>query len=105
MSGMASRRTNSVPKPAPLIRRRARQMRSDRYARQQLIEWWDQERLRNARVLVAGAGALGNEVSKNLALLGVGHLLLVDADRVEHSNLSRTVLFQDHDVGRSKVAV
>jgi adenylyltransferase/sulfurtransferase len=70
-----------------------------------LIAWWDQERLRNARVLVAGAGALGNEVLKNLALVGVGHLLVIDFDRVEASNLSRTTLFRESDIGRSKVEV
>jgi len=78
---------------------------TDRYARQRLISWWDQERLRAARVVVAGAGALGNEVLKNLALLGVGHLLVIDSDCVEFSNLSRTVLFQQADVGRPKVEV
>ncbi len=76
---------------------------TDRYARQRLIEWWDQDRLRAARILVAGAGALGNELLKNLALLGVGHLLLIDFDQVEYSNLSRTVLFSQADVGRPKV--
>ncbi len=78
-------------------------MSTDRYARQRLIEGWDQERLQQARVLVAGVGAIGNEVIKNLALLGVGHLLLVDFDRIEQSNLSRSVLFSDADVGRCKV--
>jgi adenylyltransferase/sulfurtransferase len=77
----------------------------DRYARQRLIEWWDQERLAAARVLVAGAGALGNELLKNLALLGAGRLLVVDFDHIEPSNLSRTALFRETDVGRSKVEV
>lgn len=80
-------------------------MTANRYARQQLIEWWDQERLRNARILVAGAGALGNEVLKNLALVGIGHLLVIDLDRIEASNLSRTALFSENDIGRSKVEV
>ena len=45
----------------------------DRYSRLRLISWWRQERLAAARILVVGAGALGNEVIKNLALLGRGH--------------------------------
>ena len=53
----------------------------DRFDRFRLIGWWDQERLRAARVLVVGAGALGNEIIKNLALLGVGRLFVADRDR------------------------
>lgn len=56
-------------------------------------------------MLVAGAGALGNEALKNLALLGVGRLLVVDFDRIERSNLSRTVLFSDADIGQPKARV
>jgi adenylyltransferase/sulfurtransferase len=78
-------------------------MLTDRYARQQLIEGWDQERLRRSRVVVAGVGALGNEVAKNLALLGVGFILLIDFDQIDLSNLSRTVLFQTSEVGLPKV--
>lgn len=74
----------------------------DRYARQRLIPGWDQNRLAAASVLVAGAGALGNEVLKNLALLGVGNLLIVDVDQIERSNLSRTLLFREEDVGQLK---
>ena len=75
----------------------------ERYARQKLIQWWDQEKLQAARVMVIGAGALGNEVLKNLALLGIGHLLVIDFDIIEPSNLSRTVLFQETDIKESKV--
>ncbi len=78
--------------------------RDDRYARQRLIDGWDQDRLATAQVLVAGAGALGNELLKNLALMGVGRLLVIDFDRVEASNLSRCALFRPQDVGRPKVA-
>jgi adenylyltransferase/sulfurtransferase len=74
----------------------------DRYSRLRLIAWWDQVRLANARVLVVGAGALGNEVLKNLALLGVGNVYVVDFDLIEESNLSRSVLFRSRDRGRSK---
>lgn len=73
-----------------------------RFARFDAIDWWDQELLGRARILVIGAGALGNEVIKNLALLGVGRLAVVDMDRVERSNLSRSVLFRERDEGQLK---
>src|ERR1051325_2875540 len=80
-------------------------MEAERYDRQQRIAGWNQSALRSARGIIAGAGALGNEVIKNLALMGVGHLLIIDFDRVELSNLSRTALFLDCDVGRAKAEV
>lgn len=77
----------------------------DRFARFRLIGWWDQDRLRRAKVLVVGAGALGNEILKNLALLGVGNVVVADLDRVANSNLSRSVLFREQDCGRPKAEV
>lgn len=77
----------------------------DRFDRLRRIEWWDQDRLREARVLVIGAGALGNEILKNLALLGIGHIFIADQDTIETSNLSRSVLFRERNAGRSKAAV
>lgn len=76
-----------------------------RYHRQELISWWDQERLSQARILVVGAGALGNELLKNLALLGIGSVLVADMDLVENSNLSRCVLFRERDEGQLKADV
>lgn len=55
------------------------------------------DKVKNARVLVAGAGALGNEVVKDLALFGVGHIYVVDFDQIELSNLTRSVLFREED--------
>ena len=78
---------------------------SDRYSRLRLIPWWRQEKLAAAKVLVVGAGALGNEVLKNLALLGVGTTYVIDRDAIETSNLSRSVLFRATDGGRPKAQV
>ncbi len=64
----------------------------------QMISWWKTEDVRNAKIMVVGAGALGNEVLKNLALLNVGNILIVDFDIIEYSNLSRSVLFRESDV-------
>lgn len=62
-----------------------------------LLSWFKKDRVKNARMLVAGCGALGNEVVKNLALFGVGHIYVVDFDRIELSNLTRSVLFREED--------
>lgn len=76
-----------------------------RYHRQTLVEWWDQDCLSRARVLVVGAGALGNEILKLLALMGAANVLIYDMDHVERSNLSRAVLFRDEDEGAPKAEV
>lgn len=62
-----------------------------------LLSWFKKEKVKNARVLVAGAGALGNEVVKDLALFGVGHIYVADFDQIEISNLTRSVLFREED--------
>lgn len=63
------------------------------------------ERVRRSRVLVVGAGAVGGEVAKNLAMLGVGRIDLVDHDRIEITNLNRCVFFsvEDAAAGTPKV--
>jgi len=80
-------------------------LREDRYHRQTLIDWWDQARVRETRILVIGAGALGNEILKLLALIGSGWTLVYDPDRIERSNLSRSVLFRESDEGQPKAVV
>ncbi len=77
----------------------------DRYHTFGYISWWRQEVVRNATIMVVGAGAIGNEVLKNLALMGIGNLLIVDFDTIEDSNLSRSVLFRESDNGRKKAEV
>ena len=76
-----------------------------RFSRHEAIPGWSQKRLSEARVLVAGCGALGNEVLKNLALLGIGEIGLIDFDVVESSNLARCVFFREGDIGKLKAEV
>ncbi len=76
-----------------------------RYDRQLRLDGWDQHKLMSAKVVVAGVGALGCETAKNLALMGIGELVLVDNDVVELSNLSRQMLYVDEDIGKEKAKV
>jgi molybdopterin/thiamine biosynthesis adenylyltransferase/DNA-binding transcriptional regulator YhcF (GntR family) len=80
-------------------------LQTDRQGTFDFISWWERDKVRDARILVVGAGALGNEVIKNLALMGVGHLFIVDFDNIEAANLSRSVLFRESDNQRSKAEV
>lgn len=61
-----------------------------------------QERLRQSRALVVGAGGLGSPILLYLAAAGVGTLGIADNDHVSLSNLNRQILYVTHDVGRSK---
>lgn len=64
-----------------------------------LMSWWDEKKVAEANVMVVGAGALGNEVLKNLALLNVGNIFVIDFDTIEYANLCRSVLFREEDCG------
>jgi adenylyltransferase/sulfurtransferase len=77
-----------------------------RYSRQVLLPEVSadgQRRIRAARVLCIGAGGLGSPAALYLAAAGIGKLGLVDADRVDASNLQRQILYGTEDVGESKV--
>ena len=65
-----------------------------------LLSWFRMDCVKAARVLVVGAGALGNEVLKNLALFGVGNIYIVDYDTIEYSNLTRSILFREEDADK-----
>jgi molybdopterin/thiamine biosynthesis adenylyltransferase len=78
----------------------------DRYSRQIMIPQIGekgQEKLKRAKVFIAGVGGLGSPVSIYLTAAGVGHLRMVDHDRVDLTNLNRQVVHWSGDVGKRKV--
>lgn len=78
----------------------------ERYDRQIMIDGIGeagQERLKRAKVIVAGAGGLGSPISIYLAAAGIGTIRIIDHDTVDLSNLNRQVLHWDGDIGRDKV--
>lgn len=78
---------------------------ADRFDRMRRIDWIDMDLINNSRCLVVGAGALGNEAVKCMALAGFSDITVVDMDHIVNSNLSRCVLFREDDNGLMKSQV
>ncbi|MFX0039113.1 MAG: ThiF family adenylyltransferase [Promethearchaeota archaeon] len=78
---------------------------SDIFDRQKRIKGWDQSKISRATVMVIGAGATGNEVIKNLVLVGIGKIILVDYDYIEPSNLNRCILFNVENTQQKRYKV
>ena len=79
-----------------------------RYSRQLLlpeIGVHGQEKLKNAKVLLVGAGGLGSPVAMYLAAAGVGTLCIADFDQVDLSNLQRQIAYKTKDIGAQKIEV
>lgn len=94
------------PPAAPVSQPLLSEAEIERYSRQLVLpEWGEREQilLRDASVLVVGAGALGTPVAQYLAGAGVGRIGLVDSDVVEVSNLHRQPLHFTPDLGVPKV--
>lgn len=80
-------------------------MEDDRYSKQRMLPQIGaegQRRLNGATVLVAGCGALGSNLAETLARAGVGHIVLIDDDRLELNNLQRQALLTEKDVDSPK---
>lgn len=78
----------------------------ERYSRQLMLSdngLENQLKLKNAQVLVVGAGGLGSAVLPYLAGAGIGHIGIVDNDVVSLSNLQRQILYQTSQIGKPKV--
>lgn len=74
----------------------------DKFERSKRIKQLDIKRIHNANVLLVGAGALGNEVGKNLVLSGYRNITIVDMDHIVKSNLNRCVYFSEDDAGKKR---
>jgi molybdopterin/thiamine biosynthesis adenylyltransferase/rhodanese-related sulfurtransferase len=99
--GMGAWKTAGLPVTAGVLDNDA----AERYARQVLLPQMGeagQAKLGNARMLLLGAGGLGAPALLYLAAAGVGHITVIDDDRVERSNLHRQVIHADARVGMSK---
>ena len=78
---------------------------AERYGRHIVLKGFGapgQQKLKNARVLVVGAGGLGSPVIAYLAAAGVGHLSIIDPDIISLSNLQRQIVYKTKDTGQYK---
>lgn len=104
--GASSAVSGGAHPPPPSVLNLARErdpgLRFERSAR---IAWIDLPRIQAARLLVVGAGALGNEAVKDLALSGFRRFTLVDPDRVVTTNLNRCIFFSEDDAARRELKV
>lgn len=73
-----------------------------RYNRQMLMHGWDQKRLKESTVFIAGAGGLGSPVSIYLAVAGIGNIRICDFDSPDLSNLNRQILHTHNRIGTNK---
>ncbi|GGD35219.1 hypothetical protein GCM10011343_26350 [Flavobacterium orientale] len=64
-----------------------------------------QEKLKNAKILIVGAGGLGTVVATYLAVMGIGKLSIVDFDEIAETNLHRQFHYTPNDIGQKKVTV
>jgi adenylyltransferase/sulfurtransferase len=98
---MPTTTADTTPEQAPLsseeLQRYSRHLTLPEFGKE------GQETLKNASVLLVGAGGLGSPAATYLAAAGVGRIGLVDFDRVEASNLQRQILYGTSDVGRPKL--
>jgi len=105
-AGLGALRRRARPPPAPAQGGLFTETELERYARHIVLREIGgpgQKALRQARVLVVGAGGLGSPALLYLAAGGVGTIGVIDGDTVENANLQRQVIHRDADIGRPKV--
>src|SRR5690606_6398525 len=92
----------------PMCRFDDLEMDVNRYQRQTILKEFGpkaQQKLKNARILVIGAGGLGVPALSYLNAMGVGTLGIIEQDRIEITNLQRQVLYTEAHLGKSKLEV
>lgn len=77
---------------------------TDKFARISAIGGYERDFINALHLIVVGAGAIGNELVKNLTLFGVRKITLLDFDTIELHNLTRSVFFSEDDVGQQKAS-
>ncbi|MEP1383158.1 MAG: HesA/MoeB/ThiF family protein, partial [Paraglaciecola sp.] len=88
---------------------------TDTLTKQQFIQYYrqillpevaelGQQKLLNQHLIIIGVGGLGTHVAQQLTAAGIGHLYLVDDDKIESSNLPRQILFNPESIGQYKVS-
>ena len=82
---------------------RADRLNEDKYERTKRIPFLDIDKIQNARILMVGCGAIGNEVAKNLVLAGFRNLSIIDMDYIVRSNLNRCLFFTDLDADKKRL--
>jgi adenylyltransferase/sulfurtransferase len=78
----------------------------NRYSRQEVLSQFGkdgQKKLLGSKVVVIGCGALGTHIADNLARAGIGYLRIIDRDIVELNNLQRQTMFNEDDIGETKI--
>jgi molybdopterin/thiamine biosynthesis adenylyltransferase len=82
---------------------RADMLNEDKYERTKRIPFLDLEKVQDAKVLMVGVGAIGNEVAKNLILSGFRNISIIDMDYIVRSNLNRCLFFTDIDADKKRL--
>jgi molybdopterin/thiamine biosynthesis adenylyltransferase len=82
---------------------RADRLNEDKFERTKRIPFLDIEKIQEAKILMVGVGAIGNEVGKNLILSGFRNISIIDMDYIVRSNLNRCLFFTDLDADKKRL--
>jgi molybdopterin/thiamine biosynthesis adenylyltransferase len=82
---------------------RADRLNEDKFERTKRIPFLDIKKIQEAKILMVGVGAIGNEVGKNLILSGFRNISIIDMDYIVRSNLNRCLFFTDLDADKKRL--